>query len=453
MNFAVIFILMQGEAILLKDARAFVADPEVLARKFHKVRGFTERLIAPLSSEDCQIQSMLDASPTKWHLAHVTWFFETFILVNYMKGYQRFNEDFNYLYNSYYNGIGKQFPRHQRGLVTRPSLAEIKDYRAFVDLNMAKIIGDTTHPYASSIAFLTELGAHHEQQHQELILTDIKHGFSMNTYYPAYCAPRPTAVEKASKLRFVNFSEGIYSIGDAARTGFAYDNERPAHKRWLDKFQLASRLVTNREYQEFMGDGGYEKAELWLSEGWYFITKNQRKHPGYWVEKDDRWYHFTLSGLLPLGLEEPVCHLNFYEAQAYATWAQARLPSEAEWEVAAQPFRDIDVAEPERFHPKIAAETVTEAVRQNLHDANGLEQMIGELWQWTSSGYEPYPGFVALEGVAGEYNGKFMCNQYVLRGGSCITAQEHIRITYRNFFPTNIDWQFTGLRLARNGNG
>ena len=424
----------------LHEVPKYSHDKDALINRFLDIRKFSDALSAPLSPEDRQIQSMADASPTKWHLAHTNWFFETFILVNYLKGYKRFNEDFNYLYNSYYNGIGEQFPRAKRGLVTRPSSNEIDDYRVSVQQNLVKLLSDDTHPEVAHIASLTDLGTHHEQQHQELILTDIKHGFFQNATYPSYCPPRPNIARKAPKLEWVDFDEGLYHIGYDG-DGFAFDNERPAHKKWLDKYQLASRPVTNGDYLEFINDGGYQKYDLWLSEGWFFINKMKRNHPAYWLKKNNDWHVFTLSGLLPLNLEEPVCHVNFYEAQAYAAWAGARLPTETEWEVASAPYQKTDVPEIGKFHPAIAG--------GNENSANGLLQMIGEVWEWTSSGYEPYPNFKTLKGVAGEYNGKFMCNQYVLKGGSCVTPKNHIRISYRNFFPTAIDWQFTGIRLAR----
>ena len=303
----------------LHEVPKYSHDKDALINRFLDIRKFSDALSAPLSPEDRQIQSMADASPTKWHLAHTNWFFETFILVNYLKGYKRFNEDFNYLYNSYYNGIGEQFPRAKRGLVTRPSSNEIDDYRVFVEQNMVKLLSDDNHPEAAQIASLIELGTHHEQQHQELILTDIKHGFFQNTTYPSYCPPRPNITREAPKLEWVDFDEGLYHIGYEG-DGFAFDNERPAHKKWLDKYQLASRPVTNGEYLEFINDGGYQKYDLWLSEGWFFINKMKRNHPAYWLKKDNGWHVFTLSGLLPINLDEPLCHVNFYEAQAYAAW-------------------------------------------------------------------------------------------------------------------------------------
>jgi ergothioneine biosynthesis protein EgtB len=423
----------------LRSYSSGLKDNTALKIRYDAVRAYSDHLAEPLSPEDRQIQSMPDASPTKWHLAHTAWFFETFILANYMKGYKHFDADFSYLYNSYYNGIGAQFPRVKRGFVTRPSSAQIQDYRAYIDEHMTQLIADDTHSQAQTIGFLTELGTHHEQQHQELILSDIKHAFSYNSIEPAYCNTQPLLVEKAPPLRWVGFEEGLYIIGHDG-DGFSYDNEKPQHKRWLNSFELASRPVTNGEFIEFIEDGGYEKPELWLSEGWAFVQKKQRAHPLYWRKDSSGWTHFTLSGRQGINKAETLTHINYYEASAYAAWAQARLPSEAEWESAAQSLpKGQDVPPPGRYQPSIAAD-----------NSGGLSQMIGDVWEWTSSSYDAYPGFTPLDGAAGEYNGKFMCNQYVLRGGSCITAPEHVRISYRNFFPTHSDWQFSGVRLARN---
>ena len=430
----------------LHPMQASNVDRGLLLQRYQYVRDFSMQLVEPLSAEDCQIQSMPDTSPTKWHLAHVTWFFETFILVEFLQGYQRLNEEFHYLYNSYYNGAGKQYARPKRGMVTRPSLAQIMEYRLYVDKYMEIILADENHPQAEKIAFLAEIGTHHEQQHQELLLTDIKHGLSKNAINAVYLPRKPEMRVNAPALEWVNFAEGIYEIGHdtlKADAGYAFDNEGPRHKIWLNNFQLASRTVTNEEYLAFMEDGGYQNHDLWLSEGWYFLAHNKRKHPAYWQKRDGAWYQYTLAGWLPLNLAEPVTHINFYEAQAYALWAGARLPTEAEWEVAADDFKAEDVPTLGRYHPNVAQESQGQANSKLL-------QMIGEVWEWTLSSYAPYPNFAPLEGVVGEYNGKFMCNQYVLRGGSCVTPAQHIRITYRNFFPTAIDWQFTGIRLARN---
>ncbi len=440
--------MIERTAMTMHPMKASITDNTLLLQRYNYVRDFSSQLAEPLSPEDCQIQSMNDTSPTKWHLAHTTWFFETFILVEYMKNYQRQNDEFHYLYNSYYNGAGQQFPRPKRGMVTRPSLAEIMDYRGYVDRHIAQLLADEPHPEFSKIAFLIEIGTHHEQQHQELILTDIKHGFSVNTKNAIYCDRKPEIAVQASPLQWVDFSEGLYEIGHDSMMGYAFDSEGPNHQCWLNGFQLASRPVTNGEYLAFMTDKGYDNSDLWLSEGWYFLAKNKREHPAYWQKRDDGWYQFTLSGWLPLNLEEPVCHVNFYEAQAYAMWAGGRLPTEAEWEVAATPFANKDVPALGRFHPNVAQDNDKSTASPLLQMP--LLQMIGEVWEWTLSSYAPYPGFEPLEGVVGEYNGKFMCNQYVLRGGSCVTPAEHMRITYRNFFPTHIDWQFTGIRLARN---
>ncbi len=407
-----------------------------LAGDYLSVRQQTESLASPLSAEDMQIQSMTDASPTKWHLAHTSWFFETFILTKYAKTYQAFDSNFGYLFNSYYHGVGKQFARHHRGLITRPNIDQVKDYRHHVDHQMLQLIESADMKLLAQIAPLIQLGVNHEQQHQELLLTDIKHAFYQNPTFPAYSTKSQSGASSAKQsLAFNKFGNGLISIGQTnSQSNFHFDNETPQHQQYIQDFELANRLVNNDEYLQFINDGGYHNPNLWLDEGWYWLQQNAHHKPYYWVHQNDQWYEFTLTGLAPLDPLAPVTHLNYFEAYAFATWMQCRLPTEFEWEYAA------------------SQQAVTGSFQEtgNLHPfANDSGQLFGECWQWTSSSYAPYPGFKTPEGAIGEYNGKFMCNQYVLRGGSCVTPRSHFRLTYRNFFPTHAAWQFTGLRLAK----
>lgn len=388
-------------------------DAQALNAAYRAVRAHTEALAAPLSAEDACAQSMPDASPAKWHLAHTTWFFETFVLERFEPGFVPHAAAYRVLFNSYYNAVGDKHPRPQRGLLTRPSLDEVRAYRAAVDRRVLALL-----PRLPQDALqLVELGLHHEQQHQELLLTDVLHLFSCNPLKPAYRAAETGASAPASPLQWHAFEEGVVQIGhDGA--GFAFDNESPRHRVYLPRFEMASRLVTNAEYAGFIEAGGYREPGLWLSEGWDWVKAQAREHPAYWQQGASGWQAFGLSGLQDLQAHEPVLHLSYFEADAYARWAGARLPTEAEWE-----------------H---AATTCPE-----------LRQLTSHAWQWTSSAYLPYPGFHVSAGAVGEYNGKFMVNQMVLRGGSLATPPSHVRTTYRNFFPTGATWQFTGLRLAR----
>jgi ergothioneine biosynthesis protein EgtB len=396
---------------------------------YDAVRQRSLRLAEPLSGEDCCAQSMPDASPVKWHLAHTTWFFETFILEARERNFAPFNPAFRVLFNSYYNGIGAKHPRPQRGLLTRPSLPEVLAYRADVDRRMAALLaaqqGD------AELGALVELGLQHEQQHQELILTDLKHLLAQNPLYPAYAPPPPATQAHAAPLGWRSFEGGLTSIGHEG-DGFCFDNELPRHRAYVAPFELASRLVTNGEYLDFIEAGGYRDPALWLAEGWDRVSSGELAQPLYWVRRDGRWMEFTLHGLLPLDPARPVTHVCLYEADAYARWRGARLPTEAEWERAAQGLPVTAGA----LHPAAGADA-------------GLAQMFGQCWQWTSSSYAPYPGFAPAAGAIGEYNGKFMVNQYVLRGSSCATPARHARASYRNFFPAGARWQFTGIRLAR----
>lgn len=403
---------------------------------YRGVRQTTSALAAPLSDADATVQSMPDASPAKWHLAHTTWFFETMVLTPYAPGYRVFDQQFNYLFNSYYETVGARQPRPKRGMLTRPSLTTVAAYRAHVDAAMERYLASTP---AAEVAALIELGCHHEQQHQELLLTDILHLFAQNPLRPAYKAPSPLPVDSGqlASCEFLAFTGGVIEIGHEG-PGFAFDCEGPRHRALIEPFRLASRLVTNREWIEFIADGGYRTALLWLSAGWDKAREEAWDMPLYWEERDGQYWNMTLRGSQPVLLTEPVTHVSYFEADAFATWAKKRLASETEWEHAAYSTQTSgNFLESGRLRPRpIAA------------DAGGLTQMFGDVWEWTRSAYLPYPRFRASEGAVGEYNGKFMSGQYVLRGGSCVTPASHMRATYRNFFPPEARWQFTGVRLA-----
>jgi ergothioneine biosynthesis protein EgtB len=405
-----------------------------LTSRYAAVRRHTLSLAEPLSDEDCGAQSMPDASPIKWHLAHTTWFFETFILEAMERDFAPFHPAFRILFNSYYNGIGEKHPRPQRGLLTRPGMAQVRAYRADVDARMARLMAAAL-PAAqhAELAMLVTLGLQHEQQHQELMLTDVKHLLAQNLLRPAYMdialAPAPAVAPSA----WIEFEGGLAEIGHDGQ-GFCFDNELPRHKQYLAPFALASRLVTNGEYLDFINAGGYFNAALWLAEGWDWVRTQHLKAPIYWFQDEQgAWQEYTLHGPQPLDRNRPVTHVSLFEADAYAHWAGARLPTESEWEYAAA-RAGIETG---ALHPAGAG------------GAAGLRQMYGHCWQWTSSSYAPYPGYAAAEGALGEYNGKFMLNQYVLRGSSCATPAGHARASYRNFFPAGARWQFTGIRLAR----
>ncbi len=408
------------------------APAAILIDRYEHVRSVTTSLVASLQPEDTVVQSMPDVSPTKWHLAHVTWFFERFVLEPHLDSYSRYDEQFHYLFNSYYYTAGDMHARSKRGLLSRPTLAEILAYRGHVDAAMRQLL--TASEPDATVAALTTLGLNHEQQHQELLLTDIKHVLSCNPMKPALIeAARNSVGAPAADYTFANGPSGIYKVG-AEGDGFCFDNETPRHDALLHPHRIGNRLVTNGEFREFMRDGGYKKSDLWLSDGWAVVNERGWQRPLYWDEGNEA--AFTLGGMREIDDDAPVCHVSFYEADAFARWAGARLPTEFEWEIAA---RD-------------------EEVRGNLMEAGAWHpvagdgrQFFGDVWEWTSSSYAPYPGFKPLDGSLGEYNGKFMCNQVTVRGGSCVTAADHIRASYRSFFYPDARWQFLGLRLAKDG--
>jgi ergothioneine biosynthesis protein EgtB len=409
-----------------------------LAQRFRAVRETSRALAAPLSAEDCAIQSMPDASPTKWHLAHTTWFFETFILSRNDPGRAPFHPAYRVLFNSYYNAVGEKHPRPQRGLLSRPSLDEVLRFRDQIEKEVLDLI--EAGALDAETRALVELGVQHEQQHQELILTDLKHMLSCNPLRPAYQKTWPLTPILGREVRWLPFAGGAQEIGDAGE-GFSFDNERPRHTVWIHDFEIASHPATHGDFLAFIDDGGYRRPELWLSAGWDAVVTRGWQAPLYWEIIDGQWHTFTLRGMAPVERNTPVCHVSFFEADAYARWAGARLPTEAEWEIAAActPLEG-NFLESGALHPLALREATAQGA---------LAQAFGDVWEWTRSDYAPYPGFVTAPGAVGEYNGKFMCNQYVLRGGSCATPASHIRPTYRNFFPADARWQFSGLRLAR----
>jgi ergothioneine biosynthesis protein EgtB len=405
-----------------------------LRDRFRVVRKKTLHLTRLLSAEDQMLQSMPDASPTKWHLAHTTWFFETFILQPNLPHYKLFNSRYKFLFNSYYKRLGAHPNRGSRGLMSRPGLQEIHEYRDHVDRAISAVLDRT--PISDEILDLIELGLNHEQQHQELIVTDIKHAL-WSAPIPPEAAGETRSGSVAPQLSWIQFEGGIHSVGHA-EGGFAFDNESPRYEVLLRQFQIASRALTNAEYMKFMADGGYSRPELWLSDGWDMVRANGWDAPLYWEPGDNRaWLQFDGSRIKAVDATEPVCHVSFYEADAYARWSGARLPLEEEWEVVATRYPSKGTfLEDDVFHPQAAR-------------GDGLQQIFGDVWEWTASPYVAYPGFKPAEGLIGEYNGKFMCNQLVLRGGSCATPASHIRASYRNFFPPHARWQFSGIRLAK----
>ncbi len=415
------------------------AHDELLQRLLD-VRNFSEKLTAPLEPEDCVIQSMPDVSPTKWHLAHTTWFFETFILEPATDGYRAFHPQFCYLFNSYYNAVGERHPRAHRGMLSRPTIDSVMEYRSHVNRALSQLDIESLDPELRSII---EIGIHHEQQHQELMLTDIKHILSINPLRPAYRSDLTIAEESPRQdLTWSKFDGGIFEVGHSG-TEFHFDNEAPRHEVLLRDFQFANRLTTNQEFLEFLEDGGYSRPELWLSEGWDAVQRFGWNAPLYWQRAENSWQTFTLSGMNQLEDQAPVTHVSFFEADAFARWKGCRLPTEFEWEHVAQsqqPGSECHFVEQDILHPR--------GVPPNL-ESDSPTQLYGDAWEWTSSPYVAYPGYQPAEGAIGEYNGKFMSSQWVLRGGSCATSKSHIRPTYRNFFHPEKRWQFSGIRLAK----
>ena len=410
---------------------------DALAEHYRAVRALTQALATPLSDADATVQSMPDASPAKWHLAHVSWFFETFVLRDHVEGYRPFDDRFAYLFNSYYEAEGPRHARPMRGMLTRPSLNEVRAYRAHVD---AALLAAMPHLPEAACTLVT-LGLQHEQQHQELLLTDLQHLFSLNPIAPALCdAPRAMPAPVPGPLHWIEGREGLVEIGDDGKTGFAFDCEGPRHKVFLRPHALAHRPITNGEWISFIEDGGYRDPALWLSDGWAWVQAEGIEAPLYWQRGEKGWTRFGLDGRQPVNPAAPACHISLYEADAYASWAGARLPTEAEWESAA-----LNIAPTSGEQLDGAACPRPRAAE----DGTSLTQMFGDVWEWTGSAYRPYPGFRTAPGAVGEYNGKFMSGQFVLKGGSCATPRGHVRASYRNFFHPHQRWQFTGLRLAR----
>ncbi len=407
---------------------------------YDRVRSFTLALVEPLANEDLVVQTMPEVSPTKWHLGHTTWFFETFVLRAAAPDYRPFDPRYHHLFNSYYQVIGEPPPRERRGQWSRPTVSEVRDYRRHVDAAMRALLSGASDELLAAHAATIEVGIHHEEQHQELILTDVKHVLASNPLGADYRRRPAHPSRAAAPLEWRDQAGGTIALGHPGGE-FSYDNEQPRHRVWLEPFQLASRAVTCGEWLAFITDGGYLKPELWLAEGFDACVAGRWRAPLYWEARDGAWTIATLDGRRPLDESEPVCHVSWFEADAFARFSGARLPSEAEWELAAsgQPVRG-NFVESGALHPRPAT-----------NPPGGLAQLFGDVWEWTASPYRPYPGYRPFQGALAEYNGKFMCNQFVLRGGSCASPERHLRATYRNFFPPTARWQFTGLRLARDG--
>lgn len=431
---------MSGSPLPVAPTNETGITAEILLDRYREVRGRTESLCEPLQPEDYVLQAMADASPTKWHLAHTTWFFETFVLADAVAGYHHAREDANFLFNSYYNAVGERIARDRRGMLSRPSIEEVRRYRSEVDRRMEEWLGSDSRDALERLAPVVVLGLNHEQQHQELILTDLKVAFGMNPVRPVYredAAGGPS--REAARLRWIEGPGGVLSIGSDGG-GFRFDNEGPRHRTYLEPFEIASRPATVGEYLAFLDDNGYRRPEFWLSDGWAARTAAGWEAPMYWEKTGTGWSSFTLGGMRRLVESDPVVHLSFYEADAFARWSGARLPTEAEWEVVAADRPVVgNLLEMDRFHPTAAPDD----------PSGGPVGLFGDVWEWTASPYIAYPGYRPASGALGEYNGKFMCNQIVLRGGSCATPADHVRATYRNFFPPGARWQFSGVRLAR----
>jgi len=410
---------------------------------YRETREQSETFCAPLNDEDCNLQADDFVSPPKWHLAHTSWFFETFLLKPFLEGYTTPDPLYEVLFNSYYNGVGEQFPRPRRGMLSRPTLTQVLDYRSHVDGAMASLLASKSHVEREAILARTELGVEHERQHQELFFTDIKYSLAINPLLPTYIEAARIEEADIAATQWHSYQGGLVEAGFDGE-GFCFDNELPRHKTFVGSFELANRLVSNAEYQEFIDDDGYQRPELWLSDGWNTVTSQGWQAPQYWLQRDGSALEYTLHGVRPRLADTPVCHVSGYEADAYARWAGARLPTEYEWELAAAqaqasvPRTQASGVDTGYYHPRAA------------RARDGMQQLYGECWQWTQSAYSPYPGFSSPPGAIGEYNGKFMSNQWVLRGGSCVTKSEQVRSSYRNFFYPQDRWQFSGIRLARN---
>lgn len=424
------------------------SEAENIFAYFSRVRHDSERLCEPLEIEDYGIQTIPEVSPPKWHLAHTSWFFETMLLKPFYTGYKEYNPEFAILFNSYYDTIGSYHPRDQRGILSRPTVKEVYQYRHYVDDAMVDLLSQSTHRHLQDIISRTVLGLNHEQQHQELLLTDIKHIFSANPLKPIYHKLEKNlsrTPQSSTTTNWIGISGGIKSIGYSGND-FSYDNEGPQHKVYLEDFQLASQPVSNSEYLNFINAGGYQQADLWLSDAWKIVNQQQWTAPLYWQKMNNQWHNMTLSGMQPIDPNAPVCHVSSYEASAYARWInldqpKVRLPTEAEWEVAATKLSlSGNLRESGLLQPQSLQVSSSEDI---------LQQMFGDVWEWTQSAYSAYPGYHAAIGPLGEYNGKFMSSQMVLRGGSCVTPNDHLRVTYRNFFYPHERWQFSGFRLAK----
>ena len=419
------------------DEQTASSTREKLRSRYRLVRKDSESICAPLETEDYCIQTMPNVSPAKWHLAHTSWFFETFLLLPYLRSYRCFNTAYDHLFNSYYVTHSIPFSRPSRGLLSRPTVAAVYEYRSAIDEAMERLISTAAEDQWDEIEGLILLGVNHEQQHQELMLTDLKHVFAQNPMRPRYSDLPQAKQTQAKEIRWLALAEGIHEIGHEG-PGFCFDNELPRHRAWLQGSALASRPVTNAEYIAFIEDGGYEDAALWLSDGWAAVQANAWHTPLYWERRDNEWWHMTLGGMRPVDPNAPVCHISQYEAAAYANWSGYRLPTEYEWEVAVAGRPVVGNLRNSGYLQPVAAD-----------DASELQQCHGDVWEWTTSAYSPYPGYSVPAGTVGEYNGKFMSSQVVLRGGSCVTPDDHIRSSYRNFLYPKDRWQFSGIRLAR----
>ena len=411
---------------------------ESVEENYNKVRAFTHHLVKPLEIEDFVIQPMENASPAKWHLAHTSWFFETFVLEKYQPGFESLHPQYAYFFNSYYLQTGVPFSRAKRGLLSRPTVKEVFEYREYVNDQISDFIKNCDDQVWENASKVLEIGINHEQQHQELILTDLKYLLAQNPLLPVYKERKEIDSGVSSELKWIEFEEGIIEIGSTGDE-FTYDNEHPRHRTFVQDFKLANRLITNQEYLEFMMDEGYERSEFWLDEGWSKVKSESWKAPLYWFKRDGKWFNYTLSGARRIEPNEPVTHISYYEADAFARWKGCRLPTEQEWEYACKNYEIAgNFVDNDLFHPAPSGNSKGE-----------IQQMFGDVWEWTQSSYSAYPGYKPLPGALGEYNGKFMANQYVLRGGSCATSKSHIRKTYRNFFHADARWQFSGIRLAK----